>query len=197
MGKTLEGGEMPEPSSSSEFVRRLNAAASSAFHELDRRYRQRLCVLVQKELGKRFGRREDPEDAVQSALRSFYRGVRAQRFQIDHTGALWNLLAQIARRKVLKHVEHHAAKKRKPERESDELGDVAESREPTPEEAAEIADVIAQLLAQLDEPETEVFRLRLQGCTRAEIVAELDCKDAFVRGRLKKIRALLSQILGK
>lgn len=103
---------MANTGDSADFVRRLQAATNSSFEELDRLYRQRLCTLVEKELNLRFGGREDPEDAVQSALRSFFRGVHAHRFQIDHSGVLWILLATIVRRKILKHVEHHQAVKR-------------------------------------------------------------------------------------
>ena len=186
---------MSQASNSSDFVRRLNAATNSSFEELDRRYRQRLCNLVEKQLNRRFAGREDPEDAVQSALRSLFRGLRAKRFHIDHSGALWKLLAQIVGRKVLKHVEHHQASKRRPGLEVPVKDTVLVSREPTPDEAAHVADVIAQLVARLDPTEVEIFRLRLQGFTKAEIATELDCTQAIVRYRLDKITEQLARIL--
>ena len=175
----------------------MNAAEHSAFEEVDRRYRQRLCGLVQKELGKRFGRREDPEDAVQSALRSFYRGVEAHRFRIDHSGALWRLLSQIARRKVLQRAERHQAQKRRPGREVDHRLETLASKDPTPDEAAHAADMCQQVLLGLDELGAQVFRMRLQGWTRAEIAAELRCTDGVVRGRLTKVQSLLSPLLDR
>ena len=70
------------------FTARINRNSESAAAELDHRYRQRLCALVAREMGERFRAREDPEDVVQSALRSFFRGAARQRFQIDHSGML-------------------------------------------------------------------------------------------------------------
>jgi RNA polymerase sigma factor (sigma-70 family) len=167
----------------------------SSFEELDRRYRERLCVMVERELGRRFARREDPEDAVQSALRSFFRGVRDQRFYIDHSSALWKLLAQITRHKLLKHVEHHQAAKRRPEQESQAQEDALAAREPTPDEAAELADVLEQLTRRLEPTEVEILRLRLQGFSKTEIAREVNCTVGVVRYRLDRIRGLLTTIL--
>jgi RNA polymerase sigma factor (sigma-70 family) len=187
---------MADAHPSADFVRRVNAATHSAFEELDRRYRQRLCALVEKELGQRFAGREDPEDAVQSALRSLYRGVHAKRFCIDHSSALWKLLAQIVRRKVLRHVEHHAAAKRSPQREVQAEEDQLTAREPTPAEAAELADLLAQLVSRLEPAEVEILRLRLQGFSKAEIAHEESCTEGTVRYRLERIRELLARIVG-
>ena len=186
---------MADAHPSSDFIRRVNAATHSAFEELDRRYRQRLCMLVEKELGKRFAGREDPEDAVQSALRSLYRGVHAKRFCIDHSSALWKLLAQIVRRKVLRHVEHHGASKRSPQHEVQAQEDQLVAREPTPEEAAELADVLAQLVSRLEPAEVEILRLRLQGFSKPEIAKEANCTEGTVRYRLERIRESLAKIL--
>jgi len=184
-----------DPNASTDFVRRVNAATESAFEEIDQRYRRQLCALVERELSKRFARREDPEDAVQSALRSFYRGVHAQRFHIDHSGALWQLLVKLVRRKVMKHVERHGAIKRTPKHETAVDGDQFASREPTPDEAAHVSDAIGQVLAKLDATGQEIFRLRLQGFTRGEIARETDSSEAVVRYRLDRIRDLLTRVL--
>jgi RNA polymerase sigma factor (sigma-70 family) len=188
---------MADAHPSADFVRRINAATASAFEELDRRYRQRLCALVERELGKRFAGREDPEDAVQSALCSLYRGVHAKRFCIDHSGALWKLLAQIARRKVLRHVEHHAAAKRSPRREVPAEEQLLTAQEPTPEEAAELADILAQLVSRLAPAEVAILRLRLQGYSKIEIAQEENCTEGTIRYRLQRIRDLLAKIVGE
>lgn len=188
---------MKKPDDSADFVRRLQAATNSSFEELDRLYRQRLCALVEKELNRRYGGREDPEDAVQSALRSFFRGASSHRFQIDHSGALWKLLVTIVRHKILKHVEYHQALKRRPHGEvlAEDIDLV--SREPNPEEAAELTDILERLVDQIEPEEVDILRLRMQGLTKAEIGQELDLKEGTVKYRLDKITDLLARILAE
>ena len=52
---------------------RLQAEADLAAAALDEQYRTRLCRLVEREMSRRFRRKEAPEDVVQSAFRTFYR----------------------------------------------------------------------------------------------------------------------------
>lgn len=186
---------MPNQDLSANFFVRLNSGKESAAEQVDRLFRERLCSLVEREMDKRFAARESPEDAVQSALRSFYRGIDEQRFRIDSTGAMWRLLEQITRHKVLKHAEYHNAGKRSPQTEG--RGEEASfpAREPAPEEAAAVADLIESVLLGLDDESTEVFRLRFQGCTRAEIAKRMQCTETAVRVKLERVRARLRRLL--
>ena len=52
-------------------------------------YRARLCQLVEREMNRRFRRKEDPEDVVQSAFRTFYRHNAKGEFRIDSSVDLW------------------------------------------------------------------------------------------------------------
>ena len=72
---------------------RLNAGANSAAFELDERYRTQLCRLVEREMDRRLRRKEDPEDVVQTAFRTFYRRNAKGEFHIDSSVDLWRLLA--------------------------------------------------------------------------------------------------------
>ena len=109
---------MSDTGSEKHFLDRLDAKTPSAEVELDRRYRQRLCAMVEREMGRRLRGREDPADVVQSALRTFFRRLAADEFQIDHAGELWGLLKTITHRKLLKHAEYHDAGKRDPQKEA-------------------------------------------------------------------------------
>ena len=91
--------------------------------ELDEQYRARLCRLVEREMNRRFRRKEDPEDVVQSAFRTFYRRNAQGEFHIDSSVDLWRLLETITRHKILKHVEKLGAGKRDPKREEYPEGD--------------------------------------------------------------------------
>jgi len=186
---------MPGQDLSEDFFIRLNSGKESAAEEVDRLFRERLCSLVEREMDKRFAARESPEDAVQSALRSFYRGIGERRFRIDNSGGLWRLLEQITRRKILKHVEYHDANKRSPSSEKTAGEAAFPTREPAPEEAAAVADLIESVLDGLDEGSTEVFRLRFQGCTRAEIAKRMECTETSVRVKLERVRDRLRRLL--
>jgi len=186
---------MPSPDLSANFFVRLNSGKESAAEQLDRLFRERLCSLVEREIDKRFAARESPEDAVQSALRSFYRGIDEKRFRIDNTGAMWRLLEQITRRKILKHAEYHNADKRSPRTEGTGVEVSFPAREPAAEEAAAVADLIESVLEGLDDESTEVFRLRFQGCTRAEIAKRMQCTETAVRVKLERVRARLRRLL--
>jgi RNA polymerase sigma-70 factor (ECF subfamily) len=177
-----------------DIAARLNAGADSAAAELDEQYRARLCRLVEREMNCRFRRKEDPEDVVQSAFRTFYRRNALGEFHIDSTGDLWRLLATITRHKILKHVEKLGAGKRDPKREEHPEGDNLPGRDPAPEEAAITADLMEHALAGLDEIHVQVFHLRLQNCTEEEIAAALGCTRAFVRTRLQRIRERLQRL---
>ncbi|MGA7698057.1 MAG: LuxR family transcriptional regulator, partial [Thermoguttaceae bacterium] len=83
----------------SPIVSRLQAVTDSMAADMDDRYRQRLCQLVEREMNRRFRRREDPEDVVQSAFRTFYRRNAQGEFRIDFSTDLWRLLETITRHK--------------------------------------------------------------------------------------------------
>jgi len=162
--------------------------------ELDDQYRARLCRLVECEMNRRFRRKEDPEDVVQSAFRTFYRRNALGEFHVDSSVDLWRLLETITRHKLLKHVEKHDAAKRNPKREEYPDGDELRGRGPTPEEAAMAADLLESALAGLDETYVKVLHMRLQNCTEEEIAAKLGCTRSFVRTKLDRIRDRLERL---
>jgi RNA polymerase sigma-70 factor (ECF subfamily) len=160
----------------------------------DDQYRARLCRLVEREMNRRFRRKEDPEDVVQSAFRTFYRRNAKGEFHIDSSVDLWRLLETITRHKLLKHIEKNDAAKRDPKREEYPEGDDLRGRDPTPEEAAMAADLLETALAGLDETYVKVLHLRLQNCTEEEIAAKLGCTRSFVRTKLDRIRDRLERL---
>jgi RNA polymerase sigma-70 factor (ECF subfamily) len=186
---------MADPNASADFFLRLNDGASSAVEQAVNRYRDKLCLLVAREMGTRLAARESPEDPVQSALASFCRGVKEQRFHIDHSGALWRLLETITRHKMLSHIKAHEADKRNAAHEAGPAGDWIAGSEPAPEDAAVVADLIERAIGGLKPPDPEIFRLHLEGFTRAEIAAHFGFTEATVRAKLDRIRARLAKLL--
>jgi RNA polymerase sigma factor (sigma-70 family) len=177
-------------------VSRLEAVTDSTAAAMDDQYRRRLCQLVEREMNRRFRRREDPEDVVQSAFRTFYRRSAQGEFRIDSSADLWRLLETITRHKLLKHVEKLGTAKRNPKREEYPDGDNVPGRAPTPEEAAIAADLIEHALAGLDASYVTIFNLRLQKHTEEEMAAKLNCTRTLVRTKLNRIRDRLERLSG-
>ena len=177
------------------FLDRLNQGTSSAVNELDGQYRARLCRLVEKEMNRRFKRREEPEDVVQSAFRTFYRRNALGEFHVNSSADLWRLLETIARRKLLKHIEYQNAESRNPKIEEYPEQIELFAKEPTPEDAAIAADLMEMALAGLNETYVKIFHLRLNNCTEEEIAQTLATTRAFVRGKLKRLRNRLEHLL--
>jgi RNA polymerase sigma-70 factor (ECF subfamily) len=192
-----EGRNMSDISPEKNLTTRLKAATDSAAAEVDEQYRAKLCRLVEHELNRRFRGKEDPEDVVQSAFRTFWRRSARGEFRIDSSADLWGLLGTITWHKMLKHVEELRAAKRNPDREEHHEGDDVPGRAPTGEEAPIAADLIESALAQPDESYVTVFNLRIQGHTEEEIAAKLGCTRARVRGRLERIRHQLRKVSGE
>ena len=68
--------------------------------------------------------------------------------------------------------------------------DVAQllTREPTPEEAAELADECRRLLDSLQEPELRQIALwKVEGYTHEEIAARLDCVPRTIERKVSRI----------
>ena len=151
--------------------------------------------MVEREMNQRFKRREDPEDVVQSAFRTFYRRNAKGEFHIDSSVDLWRLLETITHHKLLKHIEYHEALKRKNKSEEYIDDDEFYGSEPTPQEAAIAAELMEKALAGLDESYIKVFHMRLQNCTEEEIAKSLDCTRAFVRTKLKRLRERIEHLL--
>jgi RNA polymerase sigma-70 factor (ECF subfamily) len=145
-------------------------ASRTATEELDRLFRQRLCALVEREMNARYRRREDPEDVVQSVFRTFFRRAALGQYHVAHNGAMWKLLEQITRRKILKHVEYHRAKKRDVAQELPLPDDAPHEYAESAADARLLGNALECVLRGLDSPEPEVYRLQLHGYTVAEIL---------------------------
>ena len=186
---------MPNPDLTADFFVRLNSGQESAAGQVDRLFRERLCSLVEREMSRRFTARESSEDAVQLAMRSFCRGIDEKRFRIDSSCGFWSLLEQVVRCKILKRAGYDGALKRSTSSERATEKTTLSATEPRPEVVAAIVDLIDEVLSGLDKRSTEVFRLRLQGCTRAEIAKRLNCTETSVRVKLQRIRDRLRRQL--
>jgi RNA polymerase sigma-70 factor (ECF subfamily) len=176
---------MSESDPVGDLLVRLESGDSSAADELYRCYAQRLCAIADQQLGRRLRAREDPEDVVQSAFRTFFRRAADGQFQVDHASGLWNLLVTITLNKVRLRAQRHRAGKRDVRAEVgldlEQLDPRLVAREPTAEDVAAFLDELDFLLSGLEDPDPEIVRLCFQGYSPSEIAERVNCSRWTVR----------------
>ena len=150
-------------------------------------------------------RRVDPEDVVQSAYKSFFLRYGAGKLEVHDWGNLWALLTTITLRKCFDRVEYHRAARRDSEREvvahagaaGTEPWWEAVDREPTPEEAAVLAEIVEQLMLDSPENERPIIELILQGYTAREISQRVGRAERSVRRLREQLRKRLERFREK
>ncbi len=205
---------------------RVAGGAQSVYVELDRRYRKKLCALIKHKLDDRFRARVDHDDVYQSVMRTFFRHNAQGEFHFEHDGALWKLLQEIARKKILKVAEYHGARKRDPDREEyaadDQLAQPELDRRradmlahalalvlDNPKHPLEatvfhlqingytIEEIVQIVLAELSPKYIKIFQLRLEGHTERQIAEELGCLRGEVHSKLRRIKERLARLLAE
>jgi DNA-directed RNA polymerase specialized sigma24 family protein len=186
-----------EPSDSdsvSGWIRDLKAGDHAAAAELWKRYFGRLVGLARKMLQAVPKAVSDEEDVALSAFKSLCLGAERGQFdQLADRENLWSLLAVITARKAYK-------RKVAPHGRTGTVDDVAFeellSREPTPADAALLAEEYRRLLDALGDDQLRAVAVwRMEGYTNPEIAAKLKLTVRSVERKLEMIRALLEQEL--
>jgi RNA polymerase sigma-70 factor, ECF subfamily len=163
------------------------------------RFTRRLVGLARRQLGGLLRHKVDPEDVVQSVYKSFLLRYGAEMLAGEDEGGLWALLARITLRKCADRARYHRAECRDAAREAagpDEGAawpDVA-GREPTPDEAAALAETVERLFLGLDADERAILELSLQGHSTQEISERLGRAERSVRRVRERARALLERM---
>jgi RNA polymerase sigma-70 factor (ECF subfamily) len=205
--ETKECGEdarMGPHDSFAELEARLKAGDQDAASEVFGRFAERLIALARAKLGARFARKEDPSDVVQSVYGSFFSRYRAGQFDLDNWDSLWSLLTVITVRKCLNRTEYYLAKCRSISEEADlSSWDLAAAglseaidREPTPLEAAVLAETVEQVMRGLEQGDRAIIELSLQGYTPVEVSTQLGVSErkvvrmrARIKDRLRRMQA--------
>jgi RNA polymerase sigma factor (sigma-70 family) len=149
---------------------RSNMSTQSYANDLDRRYRTRLCALVAREMNSKYSPKEDPEDVVQSALRTFFRRKSKGEFQVDDPDELWKVLRTITHRKMLKHIEYHRSQKRSIEKETNAPADSLPAQELSADMARLLGDTLEAVLDKQNPLDSKIYRLQLNGWPIGELV---------------------------
>jgi RNA polymerase sigma-70 factor (ECF subfamily) len=166
------------------------------------RFTLRLISLARRQLDARLHHKIEPEDVVQSVYKSFFFRYGQEALGGQSSKELWGLLTCITLRKCVERVRYYRAERRDIAREraplhaeeGDEPWRDAVSQEPTPEQAAVLAETVEQVLRSLDADERSIIELSLQGYTTSEISEQLGRAERSVRRLRERVRKQLERI---
>jgi RNA polymerase sigma-70 factor, ECF subfamily len=177
------------------------AAPSDPSRELFERYSRRLIGLARQHLDARLQHKVDPEDVVQSVYKSFFLRYGNGGLAAEGWEGLWGLLTLITLRKCADRARYHRADRRDMSREQTAPRDdeaaapwqVVAGREPTPDQAAVLAETVELLLGRLDRDERAMIELSLQGFSTQEISAQTGRAERSVRRVRERVRQHLQR----
>jgi RNA polymerase sigma-70 factor, ECF subfamily len=170
--------------------------ADAAFEHFTRR----LIALARGHLDAWLRHKIDPEDVVQSAYKSFFLRYGEGALAAEGWDGLWGLLTVITLRKCADRVRYYKAQRRDLSREAAATVPDAEpwrhavGREPTPDQAALLAETVEQLLRGLDADERPIIELSLQGYSTPEISEQLGRAERSVRRLRERVRKQLERL---
>ena len=181
-------GEIDPSGSITLLYQQWRQGESTSLGQLIERFRPRLLALANSTFGGRIPRIADAEDALQSAMISFWGQVEEGKFdeQLDRDD-LWNLLGLITVRKAIKLNSREKAQKRG-------AGNVV-TGVPLEEIVCDGADasldvLCSELLEMLDADVRAFALLRLMGHKNREIADRLDCTERTVERKLQLVRVV-------
>lgn len=190
---------MPQDASFDELMSRLQTGDPDAAEVVFHRFVQRLLGLARARLDLKTRQKVDPEDVVQSVMKSFLRRHGEEQFELRGWDSLWGLLAQITARKCGRQMQYFRRARRDIRREAEppgasQAGWDALLPDPTRDEAVALTELLEEFMRGLDDRERNLLELRLQGYTVREIAAQVGRTEHTVDGVLKRIRRRLQRL---
>jgi RNA polymerase sigma-70 factor (ECF subfamily) len=185
-----------------DLMARLRAGDNSAASEVFNRFTNRLIGLARSRLDHLIRQKIDPEDILQSVYRSFFRRHAQGRFDVVSWDNLWGMLTVITVRKCNYRRKYFRAACRDVEREvvcppadSSPARDFELlARDPTPSEAARLAETVELVMRELTDREQHMLALSLQGYEVTEISTRVSRTERTVQRVLRRVRQRLEQI---
>ena len=185
-----------------DLMARLRAGDQDAAAQVFQRFGQRLIALARSRLDKHIGPKVDPEDVLQSVFQSFFARHVSGQFELADWNGLWGLLTVITIRKCRRQYERFQTDRRDVHREIQTPFSASKwgadcqavARDPTPSEAAMLAETVEQLMRNLEERERRMLALRLQGYKIPEISESVGRTERTVRRVLDRVKRHLERM---
>lgn len=183
-----------------QFAARLRARDDAAAQEFFDRYSARLIMLARARMSPRLATKSDPEDVVQSVMRTFFRRLNAEAVELRDWVSLWGLLSLLTIRKCAmwgrlystasRDVAREVSLTSKDSDQRDILG-----REPTPAEVSALVDMIEQLLATSSATDKVIVEGLLNGQSISELAREINRTERTVYRASERIRHNLFKLM--
>ena len=194
---------MPAEPSFAEFLARLRQGDDQAARLLVERFGQRLLLMAQRRLDVRLRGKVEPDDVVNSALKSVCLRLREGHFVLRDWDNLHALLVTITYRKCGRWREYYFSQQRDVAREKpfaldeDDATGASEppGREPSPVEVLLLEETAAGMVRGLTDEERQVVRLRLEGYDVREISERINCPYDRVWRTLRLVKERLRRML--
>jgi RNA polymerase sigma factor (sigma-70 family) len=182
----------------SDLIARATAGDETAIRDFVSQFEQEVRIMVRGRLPKKLRTQFDSMDFVQTVWQSFFADLRNNPREFENVGHLRGFLAGVARNKVFE--EHRRltrtgkyALAREERLYIKRGGQVVErelvSPEPTPSQAVQAMDRLAQLTAGCAPRDVQVITLRHEGMTFGEIAAATGLNERTVRRVIDDARA--------
>jgi DNA-directed RNA polymerase specialized sigma24 family protein len=178
-----------DTNSVTRLIRAVQDDRASAVGPLLAVYFDRLVQLARRRLRDLPGMASYDEDVALRSFHSVYQRVRdpARPLHLSGRDDLWRLLATRTISRAIDLIRRHRPGEVPGELDLEQLL----TREPSPEDAAQIADECRRLLGLLGDPELRQIALwKVEGYTNEEIAANLDCVTRTVERKVSRIRLL-------
>lgn len=162
------------------------------------RYQNRLLMLVSGHLNDRLRRRLDPDELVQSIMKSAFRVTKEQDIGCHDETGFWKWLVTVALNKTFKRIDRETAGKRDPKREmgGDTVLGERILREPTPDDVVQVAELLEKIMAKLTDVQGKILLGKLDGLSQAEIATQLGVSTKTVQRNGQAIRDAAISVLG-
>jgi RNA polymerase sigma factor (sigma-70 family) len=174
----------------SGLIARAKAGDEAAIREFLARFEQEVRMMVRGRLPKKLRTQFDSMDFVQTVWQSFFSDLRNSPRDFENIQHIRGFLAGVVRNKVyeehrrLTKTEKYAVDREERlyiRRGNREVAREVVSQEPSPSQAVQASDRLAQLTAGCSPREVKVIMLRLQDMTFEEIAARTGLHERTVR----------------
>ncbi len=181
---------MPNEPDISDLIARAKAGDETAIREFLSRFEPEVRMMVRGRLPRMLRTQFDSMDFVQAVWQSFFADLRSGSQRFENVHHLRGFLAGVARNKVfeehrrLTRTEKHAVTREQRlyvRRGSREVELELISPGPTPSQAVQASDRLAQIVAGCSQLEAQVITLRHQGLTLDEIASRTKVSERTVR----------------
>ena len=180
---------------------RFLAGDEAAAFQVYERYQQRLLALANRKIGPHLRPKVEPESIAETVFRSVLMGVADGKYCVPEGGSLWNLMAFLTDRKILKRIDRINTIKAGGQVKAVDEGEfrLAElaSGEPTPDEVAAFADQLQLIRSRVKPQSFAIIELLLDDYKIGEIAEIQQVSRWAIRRRLDEIASALGGQFGE